>query len=428
MEVRRGIALITACGQLKRTQRSKASSSMSTSRPKRSSTNLSNLRLAPLSSKYVESGNSRTDALSQRNENDFLRNHPSYLQGKSAPSTPGILSRSSSRRRLHGMSRRSSIYDNDTIEPINYEYVCTEHVGNLGAQTTSKPMPKAKSEAALTVQRNRLARKGTRSPDEERKRYRSRTSTGTGGSVTPKGIMGSRYADDNWIMRTGMTTNAIVQESKGQSWMSSRPSSTSFQHTQDFTDGEDDEGYEEMAAMSTKTSRSQEAGNQRSAANLRSSGWGSRYGSRAGSRRTSRRGSFVGLQTPVALTRDGSVEDYDSEDGTSAVEPDFVDSEEDLDGQDEDAIKRIVDGNTFGLGGFVDRIMNFNLFKVEEKEENTDDEQRRKSEIGLQGQGLQTHRVETRGRPQEERLEAPQASGGWSDAAWLASVAAKAMF
>ena len=298
-------------------------------------------------------------------------------------------------------------------------------------------MPKAKSEAALLVQRNRLAQRGPKSPDDQRKRHHSRTSSATGGSITPRGTRTARFADENWIMRTGMAANAIVQESKGQSWMSSRPSSTSFQHMQDYTDGEDDEGYEEMAALSTGTARFQLPQRDANAAATRTSGWGSRYGSRTGSRRTSRRGSFNGAHTPLANvpSQDGSADYFGSEYGTSAIEPDFVDSEEDLDSQDEATINRIVDGNTFGLGGFVDRLMNFNLFKVEEKEEGTDDERRQKAEssaharIEMAAESQQKRQEkDNRPRPDGQTQDNAQGEGGWSDAAWLVSVAAKAMF
>jgi hypothetical protein len=418
-------------------KKSSSSSSLnSSSRAKRSTTNLSNLRLAPLSQRYADA-TPRKGSFDKTSDDPFSRSHSSYLQGKSAPTTPGILSRNSSRRQLHGLSRRSSIYDNPSDEHASYEYagVVRESTGGTSVEISSGRVPKAKSEAALLIQRNRMVQQGIDS--RKQSRHHSRRGTGNGGSTTPRATPRVKGAEDDWVTRTGATANAILQESKGQSWLSTRPSATSFAQMQDSTD-DDDEGYEEMAALSTSTTRL--ADDELTPVNTRTGGWGSRYGSRSGSRRTSRRGSLTaGSRTPLAplKTLNGS-EEFFEEYSPSPVEPDFVDSEEELDSQDEAAMARITEGNSFGLGGMVDRLMNFNLFKVEEKEETTDDEG---GIIGPETEEQATLRRAAEAKRKKEAKEnlaarranaeagrAEQGEGGWSDAAWLLSVASKVIF
>lgn len=290
------------------------------------------------------------------------------------------------------------------------------------------------SEAALLVQKQRAMKSGVRSPEERRQRHHVRRSTGTGGSTTPRA---KRDAEDNWILRTGMAANAIVQESKGQSWMTSRSSSSSFLHGMDNSDADDDEGYEEMAALSASTTRGNQADDELTPVVTRTGAWGSRYGSRNGSRRTSRRGSITGGQSSLApltaVTTDGSADLADDEYGIAAIVPDFVDSEEELDSQDEAVVANIVEGKTFGFGGIVDRLMNFNLFKVEEKEETTDDEVLQdgapsRAPVGSSAAQMSSKKLDQSGVKNDERKERGD-EGGWSsDAAWLVNVAAKVMF
>lgn len=422
-------------------QKSKGSSSSlnANSRSKRSHTNLSNLRLAPLSSQYVAPSKDVRFGPDETEDGTLSRGHSSYLQGKSAPTTPGILSRSSSRRQIHGLSRRSSIYDNGPADLMNYEYstIVRDNAGAINLDIERGLMPKAKSEAALLAHRQKIAREGAQGRREQRLRHHSRRSTGTGGSMTPPAKTRSKGLEDDWISRTGAAANAIVQESKGQSWLSSRPSSSSFSHRQDTTDEEDDDGYEELAALSTSTSTTilQHADDELTPIHTRSGGWGSRYGSRAGSRRTSRRGSFTNSRAALApfTTVDKSGASMD-EFSAIAIEPDFVDADEE---SSQDEISGSADGKSFGFGGVVDRLMNFNLFKVEEREETTDDEFGHVSETDAEA--AKRMAAENRRKRDEkskllerERLGngqgAASAEDGWSDAAWLLSVASKVIF
>ncbi|KAK4549807.1 hypothetical protein LTR36_005108 [Oleoguttula mirabilis] len=399
----------------------------SSSRSKRSTTNLSNLRLAPLSTKFADLPSERVAARSPYDRSPevrFSRQHSSYLQGKSAPSTPGILSRNSSRRHQGGgLSRRGSLYENEDA-PYQYAAVTRDESGGLRLDVGSGRIPKAKSEAAL-VMPQRLSAQGV----PLRKRCYGGSKTGTS---TPRMKSRPRDADDDWLTRTRASTNALLQEAKGQSWLASRDSSTSLAHLE--SDSDEDEGYEEMAAMSASHPKLQPPGDFPSPASARvkSPMWGSRYGSRAASRRTSRHGSMTGLRTPMRGPPGGDVVAgyFDEEPLALPMEPDFVDMEGD-DTADESEVARLTGARSFGLGGIVDSLMGYNLFKVDEREETTDTDE---SEVGVKDRVAAEAKWR---RGENDRLTscppAPegggeQGEGGWRDAAWLLSVASKALF
>ena len=258
----------------------------------------------------------------------------------------------------------------------------------------------------------------------------------TGGTNTPRKKSKRVTVEDDWLTRTGATANAMLQESKGQSWLTSRQSGTSLTQLQDTTD-EEDEGYEEMAALSASQHLVAE---ELSPVSTRPSRWGSRYGSRTASRRTSRRGSVsltTGSRTPLATTGQDGATDYFGEDTISPVEPDFVDEDEESEKHDEAAIAHLAENRSFGLGGLVDQLMNFNLFKVEEKEELTEDEVGHISETEEEAKVRMASEAK-RKRAEKERLANPTIphegddgdaqKGAWSDAAWLLSVASRVIF
>ena len=417
---------------------SNAGTPRSRSRSKRSTANLSNLRLAPLSTKYAEPVHDETlsarSPYSETHDVEFARQHPSYLHERSAPSTPGILSRSSTRNKQldGGWSRRSSLYDNSDSD-MNYTYnagSCPVY-GNERAEVGSGNIPKAKSEAALMQKQHRLAGRGVRV---------SRTygdgSTSRTGANTPR--TESFAGDTTWLTRTGAATSAILQESKGQSWLATRESSTSLAGLEPVEDDEDEQ-YEEMAAMSASTARFQYTGGHMSPVSTRTSRWGSRYGSRANSTRTSRLASPTGLRTP----RRGEVAGYfdDHPMALPAEEPSVL-MDRDLTEQYEDQmeVERLTMTQSFGLGGLVDRVMNFKLFRGDEQGDTTDDEAGREAEAETNEEATQRMAAEAeRKRREKEKLvtQPPPAplgggkdgngeAGGWQDAAWLLSVASKA--
>lgn len=300
-----------------------------------------------------------------------------------------------------------------------------------------RAMPKAKSDAALIIQRTNTGAmdKQTRS---QRQRHHSRTSTG--GTTTPRIKIKRHAAEDDWLTRTGATANAILQESKGQSWLSLRASSTTITQLQDTTD-EEDEGYEEMAAQSARASRQQLVDEELSPVSTKASRWGSRYGSRTASRRTSRRGSIAagttGSRTPLAMTAQDGAMDYFGEDNFSPIGPDFVDANEDSEDPDEAAVASFVQNRSFGLGGFVDRVMNFQIFNVEEREETTEEEGEQESETEEQAKARMAAEAMRKKEAKQKLVQRSTSKegeagdgdeGGWSDAAWLLSVASKAIF
>ncbi|TKA24725.1 hypothetical protein B0A50_05713 [Salinomyces thailandicus] len=409
-----------------------SSTPRSSSRSKRSTTNLSDLRLAPLSTKFTEE-QSRQHTTAESPDTiiydpSYARHHSSYLQGRSAPSTPGILSRSSSRKQLGGgLSRRSSLYDDD----VTYEYaaVSGDQTGGLRADVGSGQIPKAKSEAALAVQQ-RLSGQGV---PLKKKQYHTRSRTGTS---TPTGRARKDTDDEDWLTRASASTHALLQEAKGQSWLASRNSSTSLAHL-DSDEDDVDEGYEELAASASRPSKLRIDPPSPAATRMRSPVWGSRYGSRSASRRTSRRGSMSQFQpTPLAAPGLSDVESYFGSDALGGqTEPDFLDFNPG-DGADENEVARLTGERSFGLGGIVDRIMGFNLFKVDEGQETTEDEE--EVEKGVESDDASRMAAELKRRREEkERLTAlppaprdagEEGQGGWQDAAWLLSVASKALF
>ncbi|KAK4891982.1 hypothetical protein LTR27_009509 [Elasticomyces elasticus] len=396
-----------------------SSNPRSSSRSKRSTTNLAGLRLAPLSTKFAEP---TADEVARKASHDetprvtFATQHSSYIQGRSAPSTPGILSRNSSRRNLSGgLSRRGSLYD----DAVEYQYGAVRlHSGDgERAEMGSGQIPKARSEATLST---RQAGSGAL----RKKQYYGRSKTGTN---TPRGV---HYADDeDWLARTRAATHDIVQEAKGQSWLASRNSSTTLTHLESDDDAIDD-GYEEMAALSASQRR---GGGMLgpTATRVKSPMWGSRYGSRSGSRRTSRRGSATGVRTPLAVPAGLDMTSYFAEDAVAEpVESEYFHAE----GDDEDALTRLSDQQSYGLGGVVDRLMQFRLFSVAEKEEVTTDEEDPGSETGDDSDARRAGEAKMR-RNERVRVVQPtpafdeeQGEGGWQDAAWLLSVASKAIF
>lgn len=345
-----------------------------------------------------------------------------------------------------GLSRRGSLYDEvdedgrvtPGIGSYDYAGLVRGSDGSARVEVGSGRIPKAKSEAALLVQRSKNPSKSAQAKKARLYQMGSRT----GGTNTPrikKGI------EDDWLTRTGAATNALLQESKGQSWTAS---STALAAFQDSTDEDDDEGYEELAAQSVADpSRREYFDGELSPMSVRASRWGSRYGSRTGSRRTSRRGSVTlttGSRTPLAtatLVPDGG-DYFDSIPDSLAIEPDFVDEENES--QDEASLNRLAETHAFGVGGIIDRIMNLSLFSVEEKEEATEDDDVKDGDETEEQARERREAEKKRKREEKEKLvqrsavgsgedgregDAGEGGGGWvSDAAWLLSVASKAIF
>lgn len=299
------------------------------------------------------------------------------------------------------------------------------------AEMGSGQIPKAKSESVLLQRQQRLAGQGV--PLGARNR---RTGSRRSGNATPRNELGP--ASDDWLTHTGAMASALVQEGKGQTWLVNRATSTA--PVPESETDEDDDQYEEMAALSASTAKLQLASfDGGSPVSTRVSRWGSRYGSRSASRRTSRIASPVGTRTPRRADAPGYFDDYQLE--LTVERPGFLSPDERRDDfQEQMEIEKLGESNSFGLGNFVDRIMNFNLFKGEEGQETTDDETANADETPEDAERRREAEMKRR-REEKEKLvsqpppaplgganEAPGDGGGWKDAAWLLSVASKAMF
>ncbi|KAI9797776.1 MAG: hypothetical protein M1833_005278 [Piccolia ochrophora] len=300
----------------------------------------------------------------------------SYLQGKSAPTTPGILSRSPSSTRL-------------PRKPHTHLTKSKSSSHLLHASTHSHSPPHKPTRNGRTI------------------------------STIPHYAAAS---SSEWLLRAALKTTEDIRESKGQSWLVARSSSTSLVDHGDDEDGNDERGFadDEYSPVLPR----------------------SRIASRGGSRVGSRYGSRVELMTPGG---GGRRRRSSAEEEEFVAEPDFVDVNEDEEQAeelvDEAEMSRLTRERGFGLGGWVDRLVGWTLFSVEEDGEvGNDVEQDAQREGGAEDAARQFRR----GRDESERVviqppppmqEQDEADGGgddevgdeggWADAAWLLSVAAK---
>ena len=374
------------------------------SRRGRSSTNLNHLTLAPLTSRLPLADN---DALPDFNH------HTSYIEGRSAPTTPSILSRSSSR-------------------------VSMRKPNNLS-------LPKSKSSTHLLAARKQ-PRSGATTP---------------GGTKLRRGVTREELNlsspsvkdrnDSDWLLRAGAAISSSARESKGQAWLVSRASSTSLTAQQD----EDEEELErELAREREQASRrgsrrgsaaaAFDADDEFSPVTTRRSlsfgpatGTASRPISRFGSRGNSRRGSRAQLFTPMAGEREGYFDQKDFAQEEFVAEPDFVDVEdegfdnEDDDKQDEAVVRKLARASSLGLGGWVERMLGWSLFAVDEDGEETEveilDEKAEDSEMSSRASRRTLNGITD--PPIEEQMPPlrDDETGGWQDAAWLLSVATKVL-
>jgi hypothetical protein len=137
------------------------------------------------------------------------------------------------------------------------------------------------------------------------------------------------------------------------------------------------------------------------------------------------------------------------------VEPDFVEDEE-SDG-DEEEVARLARERGFGLGSFMDRLIGWTLFSVDEDGEESDEEEEEdddsafrpenmtKEELKLRREveakrrklereaiiaasavrSVQENRETNSGEASNSQQAPDQEAGGWQDASWLFSVASK---
>ncbi|GAO18445.1 uncharacterized protein UV8b_07220 [Ustilaginoidea virens] len=371
-------------------------------RKNRSTTNINHLSLAPLTVKLpINDSDAIPDSV-------VPISHGTYLQGKSAPTTPRLLSRGSVTPRSRSHHRTPSAPGG----PIPTSQSST-HLGHGG--------------------HGKKSRSGASTP-----RRRDGPGPGNGNG---NGNGGENESD--WLLRAGALLSSEAREYKGQAWLVSRQSSTSLAGVRDA----DEEAFE------------QELAREREAASRRASRRGSSAaadddatpgGSRLSSRLNSRKHSMVETRGHADAPPDRAGADADADDSYfpshqgGIAGPDFVNLDEKLEelehdtAQDDEAtVRRLVRHGAAGQGSWISNVIGWSLFKVDENEEDSEDdeadameEEKEEEEPACAGRGVPSHRhFEHVLHAPIERLPPPTADqGGWKDAAWLLSVASKVMF
>lgn len=159
----------------------------------------------------------------------------------------------------------------------------------------------------------------------------------------------------------------------------------------------------------------------------------SRFGSR--SRGNSRRGSVALKFAPLAEGPDGYFDQVVHNRVDYITEPDFVDVENEEDGidgsaeQDEAVVRKLARVSSLGLGGWVEKMLGWSLFAVDEDGEDTEDTYDEKGEDSSLSSRPSRQNLEIDMTPQQD-VPPPlkdEEAGGWQDAAWLLSVATKVL-
>ncbi|KAI4612617.1 uncharacterized protein J4E87_010169 [Alternaria ethzedia] len=422
----------------------------STSRSRRSYPNLHNLSIAPLSAKYP------LDASVPPSPDEQGTRTPrtSYIAQKSAPTTPGVLSLSQSRSSSRQRPKKAYAYDSYFVNP-------RAEVRDVG------DIPKAKSTSVLHPGVS-FADEVLRVDDGE-KRHHSRKGTAPLPLHSPLVKHHTKESNEEWLHRAGLAIAGETRDSKGQGWLVRRESSTSLVGQGDEYEKRSSHEDRPMALLS---------GEHVGDADFpvffspRMSRVGSRIPSRVGSRvpsaRQSRRGSRVGSRADLMMSagskpQSGRASFEISELDERFIEPDFIEADEESDG-DEEEVARLARERGFGLGGWMDRLIGWTLFSVDEDREASDEDdaeydrslrldnltteelklrreveaKRRKLEreaiiaaSALRRQEGDATTTDTESRPttgDSQRTTANEEVGGWQDAAWLLSVASKALF
>ena len=317
-----------------------------------------------------------------------------YLQGRSAPTTPGLFASSPSRSR------------SDERPP---------------APGAAGRLPKSRSATHLS----RRGAAGTLSPPTGRRRREDE----------------ARRGDGDWLLRAGALLTAEARETKGQAWLATRDSSTSLTEL-------DEEA--EAGAREREAARERERAGRRGS--LPGDGvWSPTGGSRIASRSGSRSGSRVGSRTHLsALTPrhepegyfDGAHEDGGGGDGGGIPGPDFVNLDErleavavgqDTSAEDEDHVRMLVKREKDNFGSWVGSFVGWPLSSVQENDEETSDDARDGDGGAAEQAGEPPARRPSVAWQLEGDREAPRPAvpppsadeGGWKDAAWLLSVATR---
>ncbi|KAL7948238.1 hypothetical protein V8C42DRAFT_245804 [Trichoderma barbatum] len=351
-------------------------------RKNRSSTNINHLSLAPLTTKLpIDDDEAIVDAAVPG-----PRPSTSYLQGKSAPTTPRLLASSATNPRSRSRSR------------------------NRTPSASGAPMTKSKSSSHLT--NSNAAKKAATGASTPRRRH-------------------DEGPDGDWLLRTGALMTFEAKEYKGQSWLVSRQSSTSLTGIRSIEDvAFEDELAREREMTSLLTSRRGSLADDDMSISI--------IGSKMHSRSHSLHGSRSQLMTPVERLLGEENSYFPSQE--SLAGPDFIDLDERLEELERDtvedaeaAVRRLMRRGNAGKAGWMTSFMGWSLFSVDENDEETDDESEYDESLADsrshadRGAWLQRH---VEGPLDAEDFVPPPTAdeGSWSDAAWLLSVASKVIF
>ncbi|KAJ5889930.1 hypothetical protein N7504_010740 [Penicillium tannophilum] len=354
---------------------------------RRSYPNLHHISLAPLTPRFpIDDDIEPTDYFHQHGEDSVsgtgaitTTRSSSYLSSVSVPSTPPILShsRSSSRTRHHTRSKSSTRATPLSDTNLHSKSISFPLHHNLGPQ---KKRPSATD-------------------------YNNRPTT---------------KSDAEWMLRAGIAIASTTREEKGQSWLSKRESSTSLVSETPFDDALPPHHRHHNRTKSGASSRKSRSGASTPAAYSRRSSRSrgtSRHGSRAGLTMTTipplSSASVPGkIHSPV--TTGAVTPETRGRSGEAGLVPDFVDekiraemaslqqggldhdqdqdrhlnsfdgdlgdvwdeeqgfssedefSDETQEEFDEADLQRLTRERGFGLGGWIDRLVEWTLFGVDE--------------------------------------------------------------
>ena len=418
-----------------------ASRSSSTSRSRRSYPNLHNLSLAPLSSKYP------LDASTPPTPDEELSGtrtpRTSYIAQKSAPTTPGILSLSQSRSASRN-ARNRKVYAYDS-------YFVTERddVKDAGDITKAKSTNTLNPGVSFAEPTGQL----------EHKRHHTRKNTAPLPTKLrmPLHRHHTSESNDEWLHRAGLVIAGETRDARGQGWLVRKESSTSLVGQSDEYEQHASHDGRHQALLSGEHMPDINQGDYPTFS-PRMSRAGSRLQSRIGSRvpsaRQSRRGSRVSSRIDLAMSGLPSArQSLDEDVFESPIEPDFVEADE-AGPDDEEEVARLARERGFGLGGWMDALIGWTLFSVDEDGEVssedeaeqrnlTRDEAKLMREVEAKRRKMERESIiaasalkvqdKTSKEGGEVKIDVPkppegQEAGGWQDAAWLLSVASKALF
>ncbi|KZM20055.1 uncharacterized protein EKO05_0007539 [Ascochyta rabiei] len=421
--------------------------SPSTSRSRRSYPNLHNLSLAPLSSKYPLDAS--VPSTPDEDVSGTRTPRTSYIAQKSAPTTPGILSLSQSRSASRN-GRRSKAYAYDS-------YFMSERSDVRDAGD----IPKAKSTNTLHPGVSFAEPTGPL----EHKKHHTRKHTAPLPLRMPLHRHHTSESNDDWLHRAGLAIAGETRDARGQGWLVRRESSTSLVGQSNDFEHHASHDARHKALLSGEHMPDTNQGDYPTFS-PRMSRAGSRLQSRIGSRvpsaRQSRRGSRVGSRIDLAMSglpSSSARHSLDTDGDEAPIEPDFVEADEDEGPDDEEEVARLARERGFGLGGWMDALIGWTLFSVDEDGEVSSDEEedggaehapsltrdeaklmreveakRRKMEREsiVAASALSVH-DQAGDEGGEVKMDVPkppegQEAGGWQDAAWLLSVASKALF